>query len=102
MAERKTGSVDRAKINTLNRLKEKGFDTANKIKALDGREIFRSDLTGEMGNIFDLQDAIRANHSELAWLMDGDDPKPAAKREEAVNEHETAEYRSGIAERYGY
>lgn len=81
MAEKKTTGIERGKINTLNKLKDAGYDTAAKIKALDGREIYRTSLTGEMGNIFELQDAIKANHSELAWLMDGEDPKPA-KREE--------------------
>ena len=34
-----------------------------------------------MENIFNLQDAIKANHTELAWLMDGTDPKPVVKKE---------------------
>ena len=72
-------AIDRAKLKTMDKLKDKGFDTANKIKTLDGRLILRNGLTGEMANIFDLQDAIKANHSELAWLMDGEDPKPERK-----------------------
>ena len=72
-------AIDKAKLKTLEKLKEKGFDTAGKIKTLDGRLILKSELTGEMANIFDLQDAIKANHSELAWLMDGEDPKPERK-----------------------
>ncbi len=79
-AEKKNG-LDRSKLKTMEKLKEKGFDTANKIKTLDGRLILKSGLTSEMSNIFDLQDAIKANHSELAWLMDGEDPKPVKKEE---------------------
>ena len=81
--EKKTG-LDRAKIKTLEKLKEAGFDTAAKIRVLDARQMLKEGLAGEMGNIFDLQDAIKANHSELAWLMDGEDPKPV-KKEAAKN-----------------
>ena len=81
--EKKTG-LDRAKIKTLEKLKEAGFDTAAKIRILDARQMLKEGLAGEMGNIFDLQDAIKANHSELAWLMDGEDPKPV-KKEAAKN-----------------
>ena len=77
-AEKKTG-LDRSKIKTLEKLKEAGFDTAAKIRMLDARQMLKEGLAGEMGNIFDLQDAIKANHSELAWLMDGEDPKPVKK-----------------------
>ena len=82
--EKKTG-LDRAKIKTLEKLKEAGFDTAAKIRILDARQMLKEGLAGEMGNIFDLQDAIKDNHSELAWLMDGEDPKPV-KKEAAKNE----------------
>lgn len=100
MAEKRTAGIDRSKINTLTKLKEKGFDTANKIKTLDGREIYKQGLTSEMGNIFELQDAIKANHIELAWLMDGEDPK-AGKKEEARSEQEDIGYENG-SEGYGY
>lgn len=92
MAAKKTNAailIDQGKIDTLSRLKEQGYDTANKIKALDAREMYKRGLTGEtMGNIFGLQDAIKANHSEIAWLLDGEDPKPA-KKEEVRNEGHT-------------
>lgn len=80
MAAQKNG-LDKSKLKTMEKLKEAGFDTAAKIRTLDGRMILRSSLTSEMENIFDLQDAIKANHSELAWLMDGEDPKPVKKEE---------------------
>ena len=75
---RREGSDAHARV-FYEKLKERGFDTANKIRMLDGRLILKNGLTGEMANIFDLQDAIRANHSELAWLMSGEDPKPGKK-----------------------
>ena len=84
--EKKTG-LDRAKVKTLEKLKEAGFDTAAKIRVLDARRMLKEGLAGEMGNIFDLQDAIKANHSELAWLMEGEDPKPV-KKEAAKNADE--------------
>ena len=84
MAAEKNG-LDKAKIKMLEKLKEAGFDTANKIKMLDGREILKNNLVGEMENIFALQDAIKANHVELAWLMDGKDPRPSAVKKEAGN-----------------
>ena len=78
-------AIDRTKLKTMDKLKDKGFDTANKIKTLDGRLILKNGLTGEMANIFDLQDAIKANHSELAWLMDGEDPRPDMLKEEMID-----------------
>ena len=83
-------ALDKTKLKTLDKLKDKGFDTANKIKTLDGRAILKNDLTAEMANIFDLQDAIKANHSELAWLMDGEDPKPTKKEEIYADDGRTA------------
>ena len=82
-------AIDRAKLKTMEKLKDKGFDTANKIKTLDGRLILRNGLTGEMSNIFELQDAIKANHSELAWLMDGEDPKPERKEAAGADDDRT-------------
>ena len=84
-------ALDKTKLKTLDKLKDKGFDTANKIKTLDGRAILKNDLTAEMANIFDLQDAIKANHSELAWLMDGEDPKPTKKEEIYADDGRTPE-----------
>ena len=94
--EKKTG-LDRAKIKTLEKLKEAGFDTAAKIRILDARQMLKEGLAGEMGNIFDLQDAIKANHSELAWLMDGEDPKPA-KKEVVKRDHNDGKHGEGGAE----
>ena len=100
MATEKKNGISKSKLKTMEKLKEKGFDTANKIKTLDGRLILKSDLTSEMENIFDLQDAIKANHGELAWLMDGADPK--IEKKEAVKYDREAERNDGeMAEGFG-
>jgi len=87
MATEKKSGIDRPKVKALEKLKEAGFDTANKIKALDARQMLKLGMAGEMQEIFDLQDAIKANHSELAWLLDGEDPKPV-KKEVSRNDHD--------------
>ena len=79
MATEKKNGIEKAKIKALEKLKEAGFDTANKIKLLDARQMLKLGMAGEMQEIFDLQDAIKANHSELAWLLEGEDPKPVKK-----------------------
>ena len=45
-------------------------------------EVFENGLENELGNIIGLKKAIKANHSELAWLLDGSDPKPDKKEEQ--------------------
>ena len=97
--EKKTG-LDRSKVKTLEKLKEAGFDTAAKIRTLDGRMILRSSLTSEMENIFDLQDAIKANHGEIAWLLDGEDPKPV-KKEAIRNADDDRGPKAGQSGSYG-
>ena len=87
MAAEKKNGIERAKIKALEKLKEAGFDTANKIKLLDAREMLKLGMSGEMQEIFDLQDAIKANHSEIGWLLDGEDPKPA-KKEVVKRDHD--------------
>lgn len=83
MAEKKKTVIliDQDKIATLSKLKELGYDTANKIKTFDPRDMYKKGLRDEKGIIFDLQDAIKANHSEIAWLLGGEDPKPVKKEE---------------------
>ena len=68
-------AIDKSKIKTLEKLKEKGFDTANKIRPLEMEEVFENGLENELGNIIGLKKAIKANHSEIAWLLDGSDRK---------------------------
>jgi len=104
MAAEKKNGIDRPKIKALEKLKEAGFDTANKIKLLDARQMLKLGMAGEMQEIFDLQDAIKANHSELAWLLDGEDPKPE-KKEVIRHDHDRrpeAGNSEGKAETFAY
>lgn len=75
-------AINKSKIKTLEKLKEKGFDTANKIRPLEMETVFENGLENELRNIIGLKKAIKANHSELAWLLDGSDPKPEKKEEQ--------------------
>lgn len=97
MAAEKKNGIERAKLKALEKLKEAGFDTANKIKQLDAREMLKLGMSGEMQEIFDLQDAIKANHSEIGWLLDGEDPKPA-KKEVVKRDHDDGKHREGGTE----
>ncbi len=100
MAEKKNG-IDKAKIKALEKLKENGFDTANKIKTLEARQMLKLGMANEMQEIFDMQDAIKANHGELAWLMDGEDPKPV-KKEATRNADDDRRPSTGPAGTYGF
>lgn len=101
MAAEKKNSIDKPKIKALEKLKENGFDTANKIKALEARQMLKLGMAAEMQEIFDLQDAIKANHGEIAWLLDGEDPKPV-KKEVIRNADEDRGPESRSAGAYGF
>ena len=101
MATEKKNGIDKPKIKALEKLKEAGFDTANKIKTLEARQMLKLGMAAEMQEIFDLQDAIKANHSELAWLMDGEDPKPV-KKEATRNADDDRRPNTGSAGTYGF
>jgi hypothetical protein len=51
-------AIDKSKIKTLEKLKEKGFDTANKIRPLEMEEVFENGLENELGIIIGLKKAI--------------------------------------------
>lgn len=97
MATEKKNGIEKAKLKALEKLKEGGFDTANKIKQLDAREMLKLGMSGEMQEIFDLQDAIKANHFEMGWLLDGEDPKPA-KKEVIKRDHDDRKHGDGGTE----
>ena len=97
MATEKKNGIEKPKIKALEKLKEAGFDTANKIKQLDAREMLKLGMSGEMQEIFDLQDAIKANHFEIGWLLDGEDPKPA-KKEVIKRDHNDGKHGEGGAD----
>ena len=81
MTAQKIG-LDKSKLKTMEKLKEAGFDTAAKIRTLEMEEVCDHGLENELRNIIGLKKAIKANHGELAWLMDGVDPRPDVVREE--------------------
>lgn len=101
MAAEKKNVIGKPKIKALEKLKENGFDTANKIKALEAREMLKLGMASEMQEIFDLQDAIKANHGEIAWLLDGEDPKPV-KKEATRNADDDRRTRTESAGAYGF
>ena len=80
MTAQKNG-LDKSKLKTLEKLKEAGFDTAAKIRILEMEDVCEHGLENELRNIIGLKKAIKANHSELAWLMDGVDPRPDMLKE---------------------
>ena len=84
MTAQKIG-LDKLKLKTMEKLKEAGFDTAAKIRTLEMEEVCDHGLENELRNIIGLKKAIKANHSELAWLMDGVDPRPDVVREELID-----------------
>ena len=101
MATEKNNEIEKPKLNALKKLKGAGFDTANKIKLLDARQMLKLGMAGEMQEIFDLQDAIKANHGELAWLLDGEDPKPV-KKEAIRNADDDRGPKAGSTGAYGF
>lgn len=101
MAAEKKNGIDKPKIKALEKLKEAGFDTANKIKMLEARQMLKLGMAAEMQEIFDLQDAIKANHGEIAWLLDGEDPKPV-KKEAIRNADDDRGPKAGQSGSYGF
>ena len=91
MTVQKNG-LDRAKWKTLEKLKEAGFDTAAKVRTLEMEDVCDHGLESELRNIIDLKKAIKTNHGELAWLMDGADPRPDMMKEDDQDYDRTAGY----------
>ena len=75
-------AVNKMKLKTLNRLCEKGFDTAKKISTIEIEDAYENDLGDKLGGIVALKKAIKA-HTELAWLCDGSDAKKEVRHGEA-------------------
>ena len=86
MATEKKNGIDKPKIKALEKLKEAGFDTAAKIRTLEMEEVCDHGLENELRNIIDLKKAIKTNHGELAWLMDGADPRPDMLKEDDADD----------------
>jgi hypothetical protein len=78
--ERRTRmTTDKNKLKTLNKLTDEGFDTEKKITSIDMKVAYDHGLSGEIGVILELQEAIR-DRKVIAYLcnaMDDAKPKPA-------------------------
>ena len=86
-------AINKAKLKTLTRLSDRGFDTHKKILAIDMRAARNHGLDDDIGGIIDLQDAIKA-HREIAYLCDGSDAKPRERRDSMCRKGETIEVNS--------
>ena len=72
-------TADKNKLKTLNKLTDEGFDTEKKITSIDMKVAYEHGLSGEIGVILELQEAIR-DRKVIAYLcnaMDDAKPKPA-------------------------
>ncbi len=72
-------TTDKNKLKTLNKLTDEGFDTEKKITSIDMKIAYDHGLSGEIGVILELQEAIR-DRKVIAYLcnaMDDAKPKPA-------------------------
>jgi hypothetical protein len=72
-------TADKSKLKTLNKLTDEGFDTEKKITSIDMKVAYDHGLSGEIGVILELQEAIR-DRKVIAYLcnaMDDAKPKPA-------------------------
>ena len=72
-------TTDKNKLKTLNKLTVEGFDTEKKITSIDMKVAYDHGLSGEIGVILELQEAIR-DRKVIAYLcnaMDDAKPKPA-------------------------
>ena len=72
-------TADKSKLKTLNKLTDEGFDTEKKITSINMKIAYDHGLSGEIGVILELQEAIR-DRKVIAYLcnaMDDAKPKPA-------------------------
>ena len=72
-------TADKSKLKTLNKLTDEGFNTEKKITSIDMKIAYDHGLSGEIGVILELQEAIR-DRKVIAYLcnaMDDAKPKPA-------------------------
>ena len=71
-------TADRNKLKTLNKLTDEGFDTEKKITSIDMKIAYDHGLSGEIGVILELQEAIR-DRKVIAYLCNAlDEVKPRA------------------------
>ena len=85
MAAEKKNGIDKPKIKALEKLKEAGFDTANKIKMLEARQMLKLGMAAEMQEIFDLQDAIKAIGTDEITINFSGELKPMVVQKDGDN-----------------
>ena len=95
-------TADKSKLKTLNKLTDEGFDTEKKITSIDMKIAYDHGLSGEIGVILELQEAIR-DRKVIAYLCNAmDDAKPKPSKTNSSNPDEKEDERSENNERYEY
>ena len=95
-------TADKSKLKTLNKLMDEGFDTEKKITSIDMKIAYDHGLSGEIGVILELQEAIR-DRKVIAYLCNAmDDAKPKPPKTNSRNPDEKEDERSENNERYEY
>ena len=95
-------TADKSKLKTLNKLTDEGFDTEKKITSIDMKIAYDHGLSGEIGVILELQEAIR-DRKVISYLCNAmDDAKPKPPKTNSSNPDEKEDERSENNERYEY
>lgn len=95
-------TADKSKLKTLNKLTDEGFDTEKKITSIDMKIAYDHGLSGEIGVILELQEAIR-DRKVIGYLCNAmDDTKPKPAKTNSSNPDEKEDERSENNERYEY
>ncbi|MGI6721548.1 MAG: hypothetical protein ACOX4I_03165 [Anaerovoracaceae bacterium] len=96
-------TADKSKLKTLNKLTDEGFDTEKKITSIDMKVAYEHGLSGEIGVILELQEAIR-DRKVIAYLCNAlEDAKPKLSEKKGAEKEEQDESRSeNVYRGYGY
>ena len=96
-------TADKSKLKTLNKLTDEGFDTEKKITSIDMKVAYEHGLSGEIGVILELQEAIR-DRKVIAYLCNAlEDAKPKSSEKKGIEKENQDESRSeNVYGGYGY
>ena len=95
-------TADKSKLKVLNKLTDEGFDTEKKITSIDMKVAYEHGLSGEIGVILELQEAIR-DRKVIAYLCNAmDDAKPKPAKTIISNSEEKEDDPSENSQRDGY
>ena len=96
-------TTDKNKLKTLNKLTDEGFDTEKKITSIDMKVAYDHGLSGEIGVILELQEAIR-DRKVIAYLCNAlEDAKPKSSEKKGIEKENQDERRSeNVYRGYGY